>query len=224
VEVTGEQVVDTTHTEDTIMQTKSIVAIFTASALAVGLSIGGVTTAFATDHNHSAAKGHHAITPAVPVTPSNNITPAGHHTITPVTPINSVITPDDVLNLVKAKYDSTLYPSARYEAVPGTYAGDIESAGGQSEQYIAADGNVITIGVAKGNFAQYEQAIAKTSTALTGFGANAHVYAVNGGGTYTGDYEVFAGGYWFSLTSNLFTGPQTAAPIIQAALQTIAQG
>jgi hypothetical protein len=208
------------------MNTKSIVAIFTAGALAVGLGIGGVTTAFATEHTHSDPKAHHAVTPAVPVTPSNNITPASHKVtpVTPVKPVNAVVTPDDVLNLVKAKYDNTLYPNARYEAVPGTYQGDIERAGGQAEQYIARDGNVMTIGVAKGNFAQFEQAIAKNATVVNGFGAGVKVYAVNGGGTYTGDYEVFAGGYWFSLTSNLFTSPQAATPIIQAALQTIPKG
>jgi hypothetical protein len=198
------------------MQTKSIVAIFTAGALAVGLGIGGVATAFATDHTHSDPKAHHAVIPAVPVTPANNIIPS-HRT-------QVIVVPSNVFDLVKAKYDNGLYPSARYEAVPGTYPGDIERAGGQAEQYISRDGNVITIGVAKGSFAQFEQAIAKNATVVNGYGAGVKVYEVNGGGTYTGDYEVFAGGYWFSLTSNLFTSPQAAAPIIQAALQTIPQG
>lgn len=207
------------------MQTKSKIALVTAGALVVGLGLGGVTTAFATDHTHSDPKAHHAVSPAVPAAPANNITPASHHAApAPVKPASTIVTPDDVLNLVKAKYDSTLYPNARYEAVPGTYPGDIERAGGQSEQYVARDGNVMTIGVAKGNFAQMEQAIAKTSTVVNGFGPGVQVYAVNGGGTYTGDYEVFAGGYWFSLTSNLFTSPQAATPIIQAALQTIPKG
>lgn len=204
------------------MNTKSIVAIFTAGALAVGLGIGGVGTALANEH-HTDPKAHSAVAPAVPVTPSNNITPASHK-VTPIKPVNAVVTPDDVLNLVKARYDKTLYPSARYEAVPGTYQGDIERAGGQAEQYISSDGNVITIGVAKGNFAQYQQAIAKNSTVVNGFGSGVQVYQVKGGGTYTGDYEVFAGGYWFSLTSNLFTSPQAATPIIQAALQSIPKG
>jgi hypothetical protein len=198
------------------MRTKSIIALCTTAALAVGLGIGGVTTAaFASDHGHSHAKAHHPVSPATPATPTGHTTPSHH--------IQVIVVPSDVFTIVKAKYDNTLYPSARYEAVPGTYPADIERAGGQSEQYISADGNVITIAVGKGDFAGFEQAIAKTSTVVGGFGANVRVYEVNGGGTYTGDYEVFAGDYWFSLTSNLFTSPQAAAPIIHAALQTIPQ-
>jgi hypothetical protein len=193
------------------MQTKSIVSIFTAGALVVGLGIGGAaTSAFAADQAHTHAKTHHSVSPAVPATPS-------HRT-------QVIVAPSDVFNLIKARYDKTLYPSARYEAVPGSYTGDIERAGGQSEQYISQDGNAITIGVAKGDFAKNEQAIAKSATALNGFGKGVRVYEVDGGGTFTGDYEVFVGDYWFSLTSNLFTSPQAATPIIQAALQAIPKG
>jgi hypothetical protein len=199
------------------MRTKSIVALFTTGALAVGLAVGGVTTAaFAGDSAHSHAKAHHSVSPAVPSKPANDNIPS-HRT-------QVIVAPSDVFNLVKAKYDNTLYPSARYEAVPGTSAADIERAGGQSEQYIGRDGNVITIGVGKGNFTQYQQAIAKNATLLNGFGKEVKVYEVKGGGTYTGDYEVFVGDYWFSLTSNLFTSPQAATPMIQAALQSIPQG
>jgi hypothetical protein len=199
------------------MQTKSIVALFTAGALIVGLGVGGVATAaFADANGHSHAKAHHSVSPAVPVKPANDNTPSHR--------IQVIVAPSDVFNIIKAKYDNTLYPSARYEAVPGTYPADIERAGGQSEQYIARDGNTITIGVGKGDFSQIQQTIAKTSTVVNGYGPNVKVYEVNGGGTFTGDYEVFASGYWFSLTSNLFTSPQAAAPIIQAALQSIPQG
>jgi hypothetical protein len=198
------------------MQNKSIVALFTAGALVVGLGIGGAATAAFADNNHGHASAHHTVTPAVPVKPAGDNTPSHR--------IQVIVVPSDVFNLIKATYDNTLYPSARYEAVPGTYPADIERAGGQSEQYIARDGNVITIGVGKGDFAQFQQAIAKTSTVVNGYGPNVTVYEVNGGGTYTGDYEVFAGDYWFSLTSNLFTSPKAAAPVIQAALQTIPKG
>jgi hypothetical protein len=195
------------------MNTKGIVAIFTTGALALGLAIGGVTTAaFASERSDA----HHSVSPAIPAKPANNNTPSNRTQV--------IVAPSDVFNLVKANYDNTLYPSARYEAIPGTYPADIERAGGQSEQYIARDGNVITIGVAKGDFTAIQQTIAKSSTLVTGYGANVKVYEVKGGGTYTGDYEVFAGDYWFSLTSNLFTSPQAAAPIIQAALQAIPQG
>jgi hypothetical protein len=215
VDVNGKRAANTSTHKENIMRTKSIVAICTTGALAVGLAVGGVTTAaFASEHTH--AKAHHSVSPAVPATPS--------HTITPAPRVQVIVAPSDVFNLIKGTYDSTLYPSARYEAVPGTYPADIERAGGQSEQYIARDGNVITIGVAKGNFTAIQQTIAKTSTVVNGYGPNVKVYKVNGGGTYTGDYEVFASGYWFSLTSNLFTSPQAAAPVIQAALQTIPQG
>jgi hypothetical protein len=197
------------------MRTKSIVALFATGALVVGLGIGGVATA-AFAGEHTAADSHHSVSPSVPVTPANNVTPSHR--------IQVIVAPNDVFNLVKARYDNTLYPSARYEAIPGTYPGDIEQAGGQSEQYIGRAGNVITIGVAKGNFATSEQTIAKTATRIGGYDANVGVYEINGGGTFTGDYEVFAEGYWFSLTSNLFTSPQAAAPIIQAALQSIPQG
>jgi hypothetical protein len=200
------------------MRTKSIIALCTTGALAVGLGIGGVATAaLASEHTH--AKSHHSSAPAVPATPA---TPANDNT--PSHRIQVIVAPVDVFNLVKAHYDNTLYPSARYEAVPGTYPGDIEQAGGQSAQYMGRDGNVLTIGVAKGNFAAIQQSIAKNSTLVPGYGANVKVYEVKGGGTFTGDYEVFADGYWFSLTSNLFTSPQAANTIIQAALQTIPQG
>jgi hypothetical protein len=198
------------------MDTKGIVAIFTTGALALGLAIGGVTTAYATESAHAHAAAHHTVSPAVPATPANNNTPSNHTQV--------IIAPSDVFKLVGLTYDKTLYPSARYEAVPGTYQADIERAGGQSEQYISHNGNVITIAVGKGDFTQFQQAIARSATAVTGYGANVKVYEVNGGGTFTGDYEVFAGGYWFSLTSNLFTSPQAAAPMIHAALQTLPQG
>jgi len=197
------------------MPTKSIVTIFTIGALALGVGVGGVATAaFAGDTTHTAS--HHSASPAAPVTPANNVVPSHR--------VQVIVAPADVFNLVKSRYDNTLYPSARYEAVPGTYVGDIEQANGQSEQYIGRDGNVMTIGVAKGDFATFERTIAGQATAVEGYGANVKVYEVNGGGTYTGDYEVFAGGYWFSLSSNLFSSPQAAAPIIQAALQTIPEG
>jgi hypothetical protein len=199
------------------MNTKGIVAIFTTGALAIGLAAGGVAgAAFATDQHtntHSHSHSHHWISPAVPTNPN---TPSHH--------IQILITPSQVLNLVKDKYDSTLYPNARYEAIPGSYAADIERAGGQSEQFNGRDGNVITIGVAKGDFAANQAAIAKTATLVGGYGSNVKVYEINGGGTYTGDYEVFADGYWFSLTSNLFTSPEVAAPMIQAALQLAPRG
>jgi hypothetical protein len=215
VEVSGKHAAKTKTNKENIMPTKSIVGLFTAGALIIGLGLGGVATAaFAGDFTH--AKAHHSVVPAVPVTPANDVIPSHR--------IQVIVAPSDVFNLVKARYDKTLYPSARYEAVPGTYTGDIEQAGGQSEQYIGRDGNVITIGVAKGNFASIERTIARSATSIGGYGANVKVYEINGGGTYSGDYEVFAGGYWFSLTSNLFTSPQAAAPIIQAALQTIPQG
>jgi hypothetical protein len=198
------------------MPTKSIVALFTTGALVIGIGVGGVATAAFASDVHAHVNPHHTVSPAVPVTPATNNTPSHH--------IQIIVAPNNVFQLVKATYDKTLYPSARYEAAPGSYAADIERAGGQSEQYIGRDGNVMTIGVAKGNFAQNEQSIARTSTLVSGYGKDVKVYEVKGGGTFTGDYEVFVGGYWFSLTSNLFTSPQAAAPIIHAALQTIPQG
>ena len=198
------------------MRTKSIVALCTAGALVVGLGAGGfATAAFVGENTHTTH--HHWVIPAVPIEPAN-------HTNTPSHRIQVIVAPSDVFNLIKATYDRTLYPSARYEAVPGTYPADIEQAGGQSAQYISRDGNVITIGVGKGDFAAAQQSIAKTSILVNGYGPNVKVYEVKGGGTFTGDYEVFANGYWFSLTSNLFTSAQAAAPAIQAALQTIPVG
>jgi hypothetical protein len=198
------------------MRTKSIVALCTAGALVVGLGVGGVATALVSGETQTTH--HHWVIPAVPIEPANanNNTPSHR--------IQVIVAPSDVFNLIKATYDRTLYPSARYEAVPGTYPADIEQAGGQSEQYISRNGNVITIGVGKGDFAAAQQGIAKTSILVNGYGPNVKVYEVKGGGTFTGDYEVFASGYWFSLTSNLFTSPQAAAPAIQAALQTIPVG
>jgi hypothetical protein len=197
------------------MRTKSIVALFTTGALVLGLGLGGVATAaFAGDR--PTPNPHHSNIPGLPATPTNDVPPSNRTQV--------IVAPSDVFNLVKVNYDSTLYSSARYEAIPGTYPADIENAGGQSEQYIGRDGNVVTIGVAKGNFAAFERTIAANSIVIGGYGAGVEVYEVDGGGTFTGDYEVFAGGYWFSLTSNLFTSPQAASPIIQAALQTIPQG
>jgi hypothetical protein len=199
-----------------IMNTKGIVALFTTGALAVGLAVGGVTTAALTgDHAHHHAKVPAAISPAVPASPANDIIPSHR--------IQVLITPIEVFNLSGAKYDRTLFSNPRYEAIPGSYAGDIERAGGQSEQFISHDGNQITIGVAKGDFSAEQQAIAKSATLVGGYNSSVKVYQINGT-KGVGDYEVFVGGYWFSLSSNLFTSPQVAAPMIQAALQLVPQG
>ena len=198
------------------MNTKGIVALFTTGALAVGLAVGGVTTAALTDAHTPHAKPHSTVSPAVPAKPASHDTPSHR--------IQVLITPIEVFNISGNRYDRTLIPNARYEAIPGSYAGDIERAGGQAEQFISRDGNQITIGVAKGDFSAEQQAIAKSATLVGGYSSNVKVYQINGGVKGVGDYEVFAGGYWFSLSSNLFTSPQVAAPMIQAALQLVPQG
>jgi hypothetical protein len=207
------------------MNKKRIIILSTAGALALGLTVGGVATAFATEQ--SDAKAHHQVAPAVtptnPVVPSNAGTHSGSHG-GGSHPAGVPFTIQDIWNVIGSQYDSSLYPNARFEPMPGTYIGDLAQAGGLTEQYVGHDGNTVTIGVAKGAFPAMQQKIAQDSTLLTGFGEGVKVYEVHGGGTYTGDYEVFVNGYWFSFTSNLFTSPQAATPMIQAALQTIPQG
>jgi len=198
------------------MNTKGIVAIFTTGALAVGLAVGGITTAALNgEHAHHDASAPSTISPAVPASPASDHIPSHR--------IQVLITPIEVFNLSGSRYDRTLFSNPRYEAIPGSYAGDIERAGGQSEQFISHDGNQITIGVAKGDFSAEQQSIAKSATLVGGYSSNVKVYQINGGAKGVGDYEVFAGGYWFSLSSNLFTSPQVAAPMIQAALQLVPQ-
>lgn len=40
-------------------------------------------------------------------------------------------------------------------------------------------------------------------------------------GTATGDYEVFAHGYWISMSSSLFAGTNMSGALIQAALDVL---
>ncbi len=139
-------------------------------------------------------------------------------------PFNST----DVWNIAKGSYDPTLARDHSYVPAKGSYAAAIKKAGGFASGYLSkANGNEITFAVAKGKtgaFAAEQAEIAKTGTPVDIFGPGVKAYEVNGGGTYTGDYEVFVNGYWISVTSNLFTSPQAAAPLIQSILQTIPQG
>lgn len=135
----------------------------------------------------------------------------------------------DVWNIARYSYDRTLVHNPSYLPLAGGYAADIESYGGFASEYRSpAEGNVITLAVAKaapGTFAAEEAGIAARSTEVSGYGPDVQVYELNGGGTYTGDFEIFTdGGYWISTTSNLFATPGDAAAMIQATLQTIPAG
>ncbi|QDZ14908.1 hypothetical protein [Humibacter ginsenosidimutans] len=210
------------------MNLKRVIVLSATGALAVGLTLGGVGTALVLD-NHGATHpvAHTSTHTPSPVVPAGHTTGGGH--LAPSngggsTPVNTTLTPDDVWNLIKPVYDHTLYSNARFEPVPGSYVFTQGRLGGQSEQYIGTDGNVFTIGIVKGSFPQEQAAVAKASTTVGGYSPNVHVYEVKGGGTYTGDFEIFADGYWVSLTSNMLTTPQAAAPAIQGVLQALPQG
>jgi hypothetical protein len=126
--------------------------------------------------------------------------------------------------VAQGSYHDGLQPNTRYQPAPGTFFQKIAESGGAVGQYDNNRGDAITIGAAHGPFTGTEKQIAGHSTEVAGYGPGVHVYELHGGGTYLGDYEVFDNGYWFSLSSDLFTSPQAAAPLIQAAIQTIPAG
>ncbi len=133
-------------------------------------------------------------------------------------------TVNDIWAVAQGSYHDDMQPNSHYQPAPGTFLQKIEGSGGAVGQYENDHGDAVTIGAAHGRFTRTQDHIAGNRTEVPGYGPGIHVYELQGGGTYLGDYEVFDNGYWFSLTSNLFTGPQAAAPLIQAAIQTIPAG
>ncbi len=205
------------------MSRRRLIGLVTAGALAAGLTIGGVATAYATEHPAQ---------PAPSSSPSSGDTPAtggGNHAGGGtgggagggggVTPVSETLTPADLAPVLQSALGRTMYPNARFEPVPGTNIFVQGQQGGQSEQYIDAHGDYVSIGVARGTFSGEQSQIASTATRLTGYGSAA-VYKVNGG-TANGDIEIFANGYWISLSSNLLTTPGNVAAAVQAVLQAL---
>lgn len=208
------------------MSRRRLVGLVTAGALAVGLTIGGVATAYATEHP---AQPSHSSSPSGTPTAGGGSDAAGGGSHAGggtggnggggVTPVSETLTPADLAPVLQSALGRTMYPNARFEPVPGTNIFVLGQQGGQSEQYIDAHGDYISIGVAHGDFASEQSQIAPTATRLTGHGSAA-VYQLNGG-TANGDIEIFANGYWISLSSNLLTTPGNVAAAVQAVLQAL---
>jgi hypothetical protein len=142
----------------------------------------------------------------------------------PTEPGRTPFTVGDIWAVAQGSYHDGLQSNAHYQPAPGTFLQKIDQAGGTVGQYENNRGDAVTIGAAHGQFTRTQNQIADHSTEVPGYGAGVHVYELRGGGTYLGDYEVFDNNYWFSLSSNLFTSPQAAAPLVQAAIQTIPAG
>jgi hypothetical protein len=130
----------------------------------------------------------------------------------------------NIWTVAQGSYHDGLQPTMHYQPASGTFLQKIDASGGAVGQYENNRGDTVTIGAAHGAFSGTQNRIAGHSTKVPGYGPGVHVYELRGGGTYLGDYEVFDNGYWFSLSSNLFTSPQAAAPLIHAAIQTIPAG
>jgi hypothetical protein len=204
---------------------KQKIAMIVVGALAV-VATAGIIGAVAANANDSHSTASNPSTPPSSSTPSSPaVSPSSPTTTqrasTPQ-PIRTPVTVADIWSTAGGSYKGFV-ANPQYLPTPGSYLDKIGAAGTIGE-YLAPSGQSILLGAAPGAFPQIEAQIAATSTSVSGFGPpnKVQVYQVNGGGTRTGDYEVFAPGYWFSMTSVLFTNNQQAvAPLIQAALQAI---
>jgi hypothetical protein len=207
---------------------KQKIAMIVVGALAVvaTAAIVGAVAANAND-SHSAASSpstpsNQAVSPSPSSPAVSSPTPTTTQRASTPQPIRTPITVADIWSTAAGSYKGFVL-NPQYLPTPGSYLDKIGAAGTIGE-YLAPSGQSILLGAAPGAFPQIEAQIAATSTSVSGFGPpnKVQVYQVNGGGTRTGDYEVFAPGYWFSMTSVLFTNNQQAvAPLIQAALQAI---
>jgi hypothetical protein len=197
--------------------------IILGASLAVAVGLGAVGVGMAASAAPSHQSSAHAPLP---------IAPAAHHT--PVTPSPAPISPmhekvpftaQNVWAIAQPEYDPTLVHSPHYVPVPGSSAAVILNSGGFASEYTSAkDGNRLVLAVAKGTpgeFAAQEAVIARHGSRVTRFGPWNEVQAYQVGAH---EFDVFADGYWISVSSNMFQTPQNAAPLIGAALQTIPQG
>ncbi|MFK3670593.1 hypothetical protein ACI2IX_10500 [Leifsonia aquatica] len=177
-------------------------------------------------------------TPTAPAaTPSTTAPPSPAATSTPAgSPAPSsasfgscdTILPASALSGVDAGLAAV--PSVR--PVAGSYAAEIVSFGGIACQWTdAGDGTTLTVAVAQPSADQLSTA----ETALGGgagtrtdaFGSDITAYTANGGGTSTGDIEVFTpAGYWVSAVSPLFTSADapSAKTVISTVLQALPAG
>ncbi len=217
---------------------RRLITLVTAGALAVGLTVGGVATAYATSHEQAPVAASSIVFVTPKPTPARS-SDSGSHAASGShagggsnsgggsnggggnTPAPSSVSLGDLVPVVKSALGRSMYPDARYEPVPNTYLFTLGQLGGQSEQLIDAHGDAIAIGLAQGSFATQQAQIASTGTRLTGYGSAAVYQGHQGVGV--GDIEIFANGYWVSLSSSMLTSPATAASVIQAVLQAMPQ-
>ena len=131
---------------------------------------------------------------------------------------------------VVATLDAGLAADASFTPATGSYAAEIVSYGGIGCSWTdASTGNTLTLAVAQpptDDLTTAETALGGgAGTATDAFGSGIQAYTANGGGTFTGDIEVFTpAGYWVSTVPPLFTSAEAAQPIVSAVLQALPAG
>jgi hypothetical protein len=172
-----------------------------------------------------------AVSEAAPAASEAPAEPAPAETEAPATPASSAtldISCDDLLSDdAVMSFDSELIADTDYTPATGSYAAEIVSYGGVACGWTdSADGTTLTVAVAQpsaDDLTTAETAMGGgAGTATDAFGSDLQAYTVNGGGTFTGDIEVFTSdGYWLSTVSPKYTSPQAAEPIVSFVLQAL---
>lgn len=127
-------------------------------------------------------------------------------------------------------FGAGLVPDSSFVPELGSYAAEIVSFGGIGCSWTdTTTGDTLTLAVAqpsKDELTTAETALGGgAGTATDVFGSDIQAYTADGGGTFTGDIEVFTPvGFWISTVSPLYTSAATAQPIVSSVLQALPAG
>ncbi|MFB2556795.1 hypothetical protein [Herbiconiux liangxiaofengii] len=121
-----------------------------------------------------------------------------------------------------------LEPSPSFTPTSGTFPAKIVALGGVACEWTATDGTSLVVAVAQpspADLASAEAEVAAGGTATDAFGQSITAYYENGGGTATGDVELFTeAGYWGAFVSPLFLTADEAETTVSAVLQALPAG